>query len=71
MSLFVLFGLLTTGEKSLWNDFALSTTATEAECASELTITKDIPYLALTGKLWDVYCDNFGENWPHYNSTAL
>ena len=21
------------------------------------------PYLTLTGELWDVYCEYFGENW--------
>ena len=29
------------------------------------------PYLALTGELWGVYCEDFGENWPHHNSTPL
>ena len=29
------------------------------------------PYLALTGELWGVFCEYFGENWPWYNSTAL
>ena len=23
------------------------------------------------GELWDVYCEYFGENWPHYNGTEL
>ena len=37
------------------------------ECKS----TKDIPYLVLTGELWGVFCENFQENWPFYNGTAL
>ena len=28
-------------------------------------------YLALTGGLWCVFCDIFGENWPLYNRNAL
>ena len=28
-------------------------------------------YLTLTGKLWGVCCEDLGENWPHYNGTAL
>ena len=43
----------------------------EAEDKSVFQLTKDTPYLALTGKVWVVYCDDFGENWPRYNSTAL
>ena len=34
-------------------------------------IKKDTPYLALTGELWGVFCEDFGENWPRYNGTAL
>ena len=26
---------------------------------------------ALTGELWGVYYENFEENWPRYNGTAL
>ena len=26
---------------------------------------------ALTGELWAVYCEYFGEFWPHFNGTAL
>ena len=32
---------------------------------------KDTPYLALTGKLWGVFCEHFLENWPRYNGIAL
>ena len=33
--------------------------------------TKDTTYLALTGKLCDVFRGDFGKNWPHYNGTAM
>ena len=42
-----------------------------AECELDFRITTDTPYLALTGKLWSVYCEDLGENWPRYNGTAL
>ena len=42
-----------------------------AESASDIRITRDTPYLALTGELWGVYCEDFGENLPRYNGTAL
>ena len=32
---------------------------------------KYIPYLALTGELWGVFCKNLGENWSGYNDTAV
>ena len=36
-----------------------------------LEINKDTPYLTLTDELWSVNCGDFGENWLHYNGTAL
>ena len=42
-----------------------------AESESDIRITTSILYLALTGELWGVYCDDFGEIWPRYNDTAL
>ena len=33
---------------------------TEVEHKSEFKLTKDTPYLALTGKLWDAYYDDLG-----------
>ena len=42
-----------------------------AEHKSDNELTKDAPYLTLTGELWGVCCRDLGENWPHYNSTAL
>ena len=44
-------------------------TATERNL--DLKLTRDIPYLALTGDLWGVYCDKCDENGPRYNGTAL
>ena len=43
----------------------------EAEYISESEPTKYIPYLALTGELWDVFYEDLGENWPRYNGTKL
>ena len=34
-------------------------------------ITKDTPYLALTGELRGIFCEYMWENWPRYNGTAL
>ena len=53
------------------HDFSYGTTMTVAEHKSDLQLTKDTPYLALTGELWGVYCDNLEENWPLYNGTVL
>ena len=41
------------------------------ESESDIIITTDTPYLALSGELLDVYCEDLGENWPRYNDTAL
>ena len=46
-------------------------TTTEAKYASEVKFTKDTPYLALTGEIWAVFCEDSGENWPRYKGTAL
>ena len=40
---------------------------TGAELKSDLKLTKENPYMALTDELWGVYCGDFGENWAHYN----
>ena len=42
-----------------------------AESESDINITTDTPYLAITGELCGVYCEALGENWPFYNGTAL
>ena len=44
---------------------------TQAEYESDVGYTEDTPYLALTGELWDVFCEYFWENWPRHNGTAL
>ena len=36
-----------------------------------LDFTKYTPYPALMDELWGAFCEDFGENWPRYNSTAL
>ena len=46
-------------------------TGTEVEYQSDAGSTKDNPYLALTGELWDVFCEYLWEKWPRYNGTAL
>ena len=37
-----------------------------AEHESDFILTTDTPYLALTGDLLGVFCEDIGENWPHY-----
>ena len=46
-------------------------TVTAAEHKTDIRLTKDTPYHALTGELWCVCCGDCGENWPRYNGTAL
>ena len=41
------------------NDIAFITAVTEAEYNAEIDSTNDTPNLALTSKLWCVFCDNF------------
>ena len=41
---------------------------TMAERKSNIRLTKNTPYLALTGELCDVFCEDFGENWPRYKA---
>ena len=42
-----------------------------AEHKSHFDLTKDTPCFTLTGELWGVCYEEFGENWPRYNDTAL
>ena len=44
---------------------------TEAKYKSEFEHTKHTPYLALTGELCGVFCEDFGGDPPRYNGTAL
>ena len=55
----------------IYHDITYNTAITVAESESVIRITRDTPYLALTGELWDVYCASLGENWSCYNGTAL
>ena len=52
------------------HDIIYSTVVT-AEFKSDFKLTTDTPYLALTGELWGVYCEDLWENWLRYNGTAL
>ena len=56
---------------NLYHDVTYGTAITVAESESDFRIATDTPYLALTGELWVVYCENFGDNWPRYNDTIL
>ena len=42
----------------IWHDITYITAVTEAEYKSKFEPTKYIPYLALRGKLWDVFCED-------------
>ena len=44
---------------------------TVAENGWDIRFTTDTSYLALTGELWGVCCEDLVENWLHYNGTAL
>ena len=44
---------------------------TLAEHKSDIRLTKDTPYRALVGELWDVYYEDFGENWLLYSGITL
>ena len=34
-------------------------------------LTKDTPYLALSGELWSVFCEYFNRNWSCYKGFLL
>ena len=34
-------------------------------------LTKDTPYLALSGELWSVFYEYFNKNWPCYKGFLL
>ena len=44
---------------------------TGTESKSDFKLTTCTQYLAQTGELWGVFCENFGEKWPSYNVTTL
>ena len=56
---------------SIYHNIINGTAMTAPERKSNLKLTKETPYLALTGELWAVYYEDFDENWPRYNGTAL
>ena len=56
---------------SLGQNESNSTSVIDALHESEFVLTKETPYLTLTGELWSVYCEEFQENWLSYNGTAL
>ena len=49
----------------------LNTTLTAAEQESGLKRTAHTPYLALTGELCGVCCEEIWEKWPCFNRTTL
>ena len=55
----------------VFHHITIGTAKTAAEHKSDFKLTTDTPYLALTDELWDVICEDSGENWLHYNSTVL
>ena len=55
----------------IYHDITCDTAITVAESESDIKITTDTPYLALTGELLGVYYEDLGDNWPRYNSTTL
>ena len=57
----------------VWDNMILHTSLQELRTNfnQRLNLQKNTPYLALTGELWDGFCEYFGENWPHYNGTTL
>ena len=44
-----------------------STVVTDTEHIYKIKLTTD----TLTGRLWGVYCEDFGESLPHFNDTVL
>ena len=47
----------------IYPDNTYDTAITMAENESNFRITTGAPYLALTGELWGVYCEDLEENW--------
>ena len=44
---------------------------TTVELQTDFKLTTDTSYLAFTGELWGVCCEDLCENWLCYNGTAL
>ena len=64
---FELFIQVPLQRRPMYHDITNGTEKTLVEIESDFGITTDIPYLTLTGELWGVYCDDFDDNWLHYN----
>ena len=56
--------------QSIYHDISYDTAIAVVESESGIRITTDTSYLALTGELWDAYCEGLGENWLCYNGTT-
>ena len=52
-------------------DIKYTTTSTGVGYGSGFELTKDTPYLALTGELWDVFCEYFDEKRSCYKGVLL
>ena len=61
-------GLLSDGTKP---DIKYTTTSTGVGYGSGFELTKDTPYLALAGELWDVFCEYFDEKRSCYKGVLL
>ena len=55
----------------IYHNITQGTVITVAERASDIRITTVTTYLALTGELWGVYCENIWENRLRYNRTTV
>ena len=44
---------------------------TAVEHKSDFDLTKNTPYLTLMDEVWDICCEDLGENWSRYNGIAL
>ena len=54
----------------IYQDNTYDTAITMAESESNFRITTGAPYLALTGELWGVYCEDLEENLNDHVITA-
>ena len=53
----------------IYYDITNGAAMTTIEHKSDIELITDTPYF--TGELWGVYYENFEENWPCYNGTAM
>ena len=57
--------------RSIYHFTICSNVMKRKEHKSDIELTKVTPYLALTGELWSVHCEDLGENWPRFNGITL